>query len=180
MMDVRRRRKGFTLIELMIVVSIIGLLAAIAIPSFLRYQLRSKRSEGYSNLAGIAKSQKAYMAAYGNPLGVGLAQPAGAPGPSKRAWTAAAEAAFGPLGFRPEGNVFFTYDVNTGCGCTTCFTATAYGDIDGDGNVSALMYVQPDPANAVCPNLLFGFGTPVENGSPVLNQVAWSAAADDF
>lgn len=53
--------KGFTLIELMIVVAIIGILAAIAIPNFLKYQAKSKQSEAKTNLKGIFTSETAYF-----------------------------------------------------------------------------------------------------------------------
>jgi type IV pilus assembly protein PilA len=54
-------KKGFTLIELMIVVAIIGILAAIAIPNFLKYQAKSKQSEAKVNLKGIFTSETAYF-----------------------------------------------------------------------------------------------------------------------
>ena len=56
----RQMRKGFTLIELMIVVAIIGILAAIAIPNFMKFQSRSKQSEAKSNLKAMFTAEKAY------------------------------------------------------------------------------------------------------------------------
>jgi len=51
-------KRGFTLIELMIVVAIIGILAAIAIPNFLRFQAKSKQSEAKANLKGLFTAQR--------------------------------------------------------------------------------------------------------------------------
>ena len=64
MMKLRRNQKGFTLIELMIVIAIIGILAAIAIPNFLNYQCKAKQSEAKSNLGNIRTSEEAYFAEF--------------------------------------------------------------------------------------------------------------------
>jgi len=61
MLSTLRSKKGFTLIELMIVVAIIGILAAIAIPNFLKFQAKSKQSEAKTNLGGIFTAETAYQ-----------------------------------------------------------------------------------------------------------------------
>ena len=53
-------QKGFTLIELMIVIAIIGILAAIAIPQFSAYRKRSYNAAAQSDLRNFATAQEAY------------------------------------------------------------------------------------------------------------------------
>ncbi len=65
-----KEQKGFTLIELMIVVAIIGILAAIAIPNFLQYQMKSRQSEAKTNLQAIKTSEVSFQAERGCYVGV--------------------------------------------------------------------------------------------------------------
>lgn len=103
--------KGFTLIELMIVVAIIGILAAIAIPNFLTYQCKARQSEAKTNLGGIRVSQEAYYAEYDTYTSV-----------------------MDNLGYRVKGSQ--KYDYQLGAADSSGFVATAtgtIGNVDGDG-----------------------------------------------
>jgi prepilin-type N-terminal cleavage/methylation domain-containing protein len=185
-----RRSRGFTLIELMIVVAIIGILASVAIPSFINYQLTSKRAEAFANLNALAKAQKSYYAEFNTYVGV-LSEPLGGTGIPPNALkrdSASINGAFAAVGWLPEGDVFFDYDTSVpgplglGCVCAaSCFTATAYGDLDGDGLLSMVLYAQPDGAGQVCPTLINGFFPPLNaNGNAMIGEVARVTGADDF
>jgi type IV pilus assembly protein PilA len=105
----RERSKGFTLIELMIVVAIIGILAAIAIPNFLRYQAKTKQSEAKTNLSAIFTSEVAYF------------------GERDTYGTVAT------IGWAPEGHTRYLYSV-TAHGATS-FLANASGNVDTDATM---------------------------------------------
>jgi len=60
-----RSREGFTLIELMIVVAIVGILAAIAIPSYLEYTKKAKLSETLNAIHAVAQSACEYHSGLG-------------------------------------------------------------------------------------------------------------------
>jgi len=125
-------QKGFTLIELMIVVAIIGILAAIAIPNFLTYQMKSRQSEAKTNLQAIKTSEVAFQAERGCYVGVAveLGQPPAAAGLKTAPWPWGIGAlpsapgtlwcvavgiftgTFADIGFKATGNVNYVYGVD--------------------------------------------------------------------
>ena len=135
-----KTQKGFTLIELMIVVAIIGILAAVAIPAFMDYMKKGKVSEAELNLNAIGKSAKtAYVEKAGFPaVDSGGLTPAATccTGPNKKCAVAAANwngnAAWDALDFSVDEPHYFQYSYSGVVGGGS-FAAVAEGDLDCDG-----------------------------------------------
>ena len=141
MNDGRRGSVGFTLIEVMIVIAIIGVIASIAIDQFQRFQLKSKSAEGKINLAAIRTAQMSYYSEY-DPFTAATPNPAVIPGSSKGVFDLA-NPGFATLGFSPTSNVYFSYSAAVSADGTGV-TLEAAADLDDDLEPQILGYVQVD------------------------------------
>ena len=140
------KKRGFTLIELMTVVVIIGVLASVAMPLVAKYLKKSKTAEAAVNLRKIYDGEVIYYLEEKTDAGgllfskkfaaLSATPPVSTLGADKRPGNFE-EAGWGAIRFNPDGPVLFSYETSAGGeGPEARFTARAMGAVDKDTKTS--------------------------------------------
>ena len=141
--SMKRLMAGFTLVELMIVVVILGILAAVAIPAFTRYVKRSKTSEAAGNIAKIYQGELTYYQGalergFSSFVDANTLTPGNNPGSAKFAASIAtwnSSSRWTSIGFSLDSAHYYAYACPASTAVTAdgvAFTSYAIGDLDGD------------------------------------------------
>ena len=140
----KKNSKGFSLIELLIVVAIIGILAAVAVPAYFNHILRSRQADAYHNLLDIKAAQEMYYSMYN--------EYAGPYTPS----LITANTFSNLLSFSYSDTKYYAYRVTSASG--TAFTAEALGKFKKlSGNVLRIT-ADDDPCIATSSELKMSLG----------------------